>query len=83
MNTLKLLTATAILTAATSAFAGSDDGNVGPAWQLLPTVPAQITATQAAPAPAPAAAAGIKQAAGISARDDFLRQQQANSSGNN
>ncbi|HEY4374947.1 MAG TPA: hypothetical protein VGN52_23700 [Burkholderiales bacterium] len=85
MNAIKLFTAAAILTAASSAFAGTDDGNVGPAWQLMPTVPTQTTATRQAPvsAPAPTAAAATADKAleRNSAQESFLRQLRESSDG--
>jgi hypothetical protein len=81
MNALKLIAATAIFAAASSAFAGSDDGNVGPAWQLQSSVSSQTAATRtAAPAPT-AAASAAKNSAQKSAQDDFVRQLNESSDG--
>jgi len=81
MNALKLIATAAIFAAASSAFAGSDDGNVGPAWQLQSTVTSQTAATRTA-APAPTAAASIaKEGAKKSAQGDFVRQLSEGSDG--
>lgn len=85
MNAIKLLTAATLLTAASSAFAGTDDGNLGPTW-LMPTVPAQTTATKQAPVSSPApsttgASAGDTGKSVRASQDMFLRQQRAESDG--
>lgn len=72
MKTLQLLSASLILAAAGSAFAGTDDGNVPNAYVLQ--TPNQVTA--------PAAKADSSEtgkAAGANAGTDFLRQQSATS----
>jgi hypothetical protein len=81
MTALKFIAAAAIFSAASLAFAGTDDGNVGPAWQLQSTVSSQTAATRnAAPAPT-AAAASAKQATNKSAQGNFVRQLSEGSDG--
>jgi hypothetical protein len=89
MKALKLIAATTIFAAAFSAFAGTDDGSVGPFWQAQSSIGTQIHVAQApapvtqAPAPAPEAAAynAGKDDARKAAQHDFMRQQRENSDG--
>lgn len=73
MKTIKLLAATAALIAASSAFAGTDDGNVAP----YPTE----RASHQVPNPMPTASSGEtgKAASGGAGTPDFLRQLEATS----
>ena len=73
MNTIKLLCASLIFAAASSAFAGSDDG-------VIDSFPAQTRVSVQAPAPT-AAAADNKAVAKTAGKQDFTRQQ-AETSGN-
>lgn len=74
MTAIKLLSATLIFAAASSAFAGTDDGNVPNSFQI------QTAAVRQAPAPVAAAAA--KSTVSKSAGNQDFTSQQAETSGN-
>jgi len=67
MNSIKLLSATLLFAAASSAFAGTDDG-------VIDSFPAQTRVSQPAPAPTAAAAATRADAAKNAGKQDFTRQ---------
>jgi hypothetical protein len=69
MNTIKLLSATLIFAAASSAFAGTDDGVFPNATRV------QATAVRQVPAPAAASAETKADVSKNAGKQDFTRQQ--------